>query len=559
MHSTGVGLAISFIVLGASPAALAQQRCAPYLQVFEPIRESCLSNQSTSAGLKAQGAFDILKRAVSGELSFTNERVVGARKDLDDALQLPENNAIRECLGDFRKALLDCVAEEIRLRSDAFPDSIELQFTLASSGRHVDFLFEDRIVLGVKAPPRFRPEQQLVRDASGLFVEDIAAPRQGRAFNAFVSRAVREGFVANAPPAMTEICLERSASPPAAGNLFSRLVCVEGLPCDKFHPLDPGWLVACARRTDTAPTRASRLAMLLGAPALAQPQSAPASVGPKWYVPSLATLESRSERDFAGTGYTMFEIAGPMPREIDADGVALDLEVNDTPVLVDGLPGELRTQSVRPGEDLRLKFALQTLDFDGRHGGCDLIHATLRFYRDGKLVSAEYRLTRPYVALRDPDPVTVTAEGSSFAWSGAYRRPTIVNEHQVFVNSLRAASWEDREGMARARANAQRLQKALTKLGLRYEGKPVVGVVRPGLTQPSYGLALGLVQPTQQIQFTFSSATAAALKAQMMQLRRERADVRAVTNADAFIYKLGHDVPAPSVCGHLPAGSGGLS
>ena len=206
-------------------------------------------------------------------------------------------------------------------------------------------------------------------------------------------------------------------------------------------------------------------------------------------------------------GYTVFEIASHELRGPNADAVAFDVAANGTPVRIDGLPGDQLSLPFKPGEDVRLRFALQTLDFDGRVGGCDLVSIELKFSREGVPVGQPVRLQRLYSALRDAGEVVVRSEIGQFSWSGKYHQPRDkLFDSEVFVNSVQFKSIDDAVGQEKARKAIEELQRLVNHLDLTFQGRRVVAVVRPSLTKPQFGLALGVVQDTDQIQFTFPKA-----------------------------------------------------
>jgi len=81
---------------------------------------------------------------------------------------------------------------------------------------------------------------------------------------------------------------------------------------------------------------------------------------------------------------------------------------------------------------------------------------------------------------------------------------------------------------------------AFSALGLVYNdgerGYPVVGILRPPLTGNSFGLALGLVQPTGQIRFTFPKPVAESLKAFARAARQRNAAARNLIDENPALF-----------------------
>lgn len=65
---------------------------------------------------------------------------------------------------------------------------------------------------------------------------------------------------------------------------------------------------------------------------------------------------------------------------------------------------------------------------------------------------------------------------------------------------------------------------------------PLVAVVRPPLSNSSFGLALGIVQPTGQIRFTFGRDEAMRLKTFAISARQTSAAARRIISADPSPY-----------------------
>ncbi len=55
-----------------------------------------------------------LDRSLKGEAALRSNEVHGPRRDLDAALQKPENDAIRDCMKPYQKQLTDCLQGTVK-------------------------------------------------------------------------------------------------------------------------------------------------------------------------------------------------------------------------------------------------------------------------------------------------------------------------------------------------------------------------------------------------------------------------------------------------------------
>src|SRR5262249_28111762 len=136
----------------------------------------------------------------------------------------------------------------------------------------------------------------------------------------------------------------------------------------------------------------------------------------------------------------------------------------------------------------------------GQNHGKEAISLTLVILHAGKEMMRQ-SIERDYVALRDPAPLLPIQNAAGvFTWTGKYVKPRNENRYEVFVSSTLQPQL------------AMDAKKRYATLGLTYSGSGTIMVVRPPLAKnPSYGLVLGLVQPTSQVQFTFTKDEALAI------------------------------------------------
>ena len=116
-------------------------------------------------------------------------------------------------------------------------------------------------------------------------------------------------------------------------------------------------------------------------------------------------------------------------------GVEVDVRVNSVPVREDDLPAELRPVANNPQARFIHSFALQTLDLEGAHGGCDRIDVALRpLPAEGRKGEAQASMLT-YVALRDVAPRTQRLGDAELKWSAAYITPQREWRHIAEVHS----------------------------------------------------------------------------------------------------------------------------
>lgn len=429
----------------------------------------------------------------------------------------------------------------------SFPAALDLKFSLDPQNPNDPNLSKDQVYFSVMVPPNDNERRKLALQDDGFYrQEKVETPRDNAVFYASVARSPTTSVRTNGPPAYTLICLRRADAPPdMAVRSQAVLRCKEGdQPCTNFDQTDPGWLAKadCSRKADprsrSGVRHPARFASVFTTEALAAP------VGAVWTVPSLETLDDQKAQGRLDDGFTRFSIEAAADTKIDADAFSLDLRVNDTPVLIEGLPADLRRRLLKPDRPLQVTFALQNLDFDGRYAGCDRIEARLLLYRDGEPVGTPIVLPLHYAALRDVAQTEVATDQGKFAWSAAYElarprdaRGRTQNDWRVFLTS---GGRNELARLEKAREDIARLGLVLNDGGQDY---PVVAVVRPPLSSNSFGLALGIVQPTGQIKFTFGPDEAARLKsfAQAARLKSPAARRLIAENPDVFIERAGAD------------------
>jgi hypothetical protein len=344
-------------------------------------------------------------------------------------------------------------------------------------------------------PRMLKPQAVGVDPTDRLYKIRIDLPPPGGRFLAYSVPLVYESSSESNPTVNPlQICLVRREKDPRDSNLrYARLDCKEGAGCS-LHRDDPGWVAPCAEGVKSEFFRVH-----VGTVAFAQGGRAPTGQAPGWRVPSLATLRSMPPEK--RTGYTEFLIeAGPHPQLAGTDSVSYAIIVNGLQVAIDGWPSDYVRLPFDTAKGLSLSFGLQNLNFSGAAGGCETIEMLLSFRDQDKLVR-QIRLYRQYAALRDADPVDITAAGGiAFRWGGKYIHPITEDRYEVFVGSSSDVKYST---LLKSRIDAAQLA---------FAGKQLVGVVRPPLIESVYGVVVGLRQPNGQVQFTFREAEAVGLK-----------------------------------------------
>jgi len=111
---------------------------------------------------------------------------------------------------------------------------------------------------------------------------------------------------------------------------------------------------------------------------------------------------------------------------------------------------------------------------------------------------------------------------------------------------------QDPERIGEARRTINRMKARFDDLGLTFDDRPLIAVIRPPLTKPSFGLAVGTIEPSGQVRFTFDRASAFRLKDQLVEQRAARPDVARAVHRTAFVYTVNKDHPSPpDICPEL--------
>jgi hypothetical protein len=119
----------------------------------------------------------------------------------------------------------------------------------------------------------------------------------------------------------------------------------------------------------------------------------------------------------------------------------------------------------------------------------------------------------------------------------------------VFIESVSASSF-DPEQLAVALKQIERDKGIFNDAGLSLDGKHLLGVIRPPLTNPAYGLGMAIQEPTGQLRLAYSKSEGDAIKAMLEEKRRtlDKRDPLTPILRDAFVYQETKDTIRDGVC-----------
>ena len=380
----------------------------------------------------------------------------------------------------------------------------------------------------VPEKPKRRGALKLDRQAGDTGVpvhfvhEKLALPRAGETFVGLLARSLDGAVQVTADTAdviQTQVCFDMtSALPPADGKL--RLACREGQRC--VPEGSGGIAVPCGTapvRTSALPARGWRWVDLLPSAqaqtngvvpsrsAIAGADAARPAPG-DWIVPPLDALRARRGTPQA-VAFSEVTLTLGLPANMPvADEVSYDIHVNGHRLWVNGLPAWTHAAPYKPGTPCRVAFGLENLDSAGRHAGRDKVQVRVLLLRDKQAVF-EDRVDFDFLALRDQAAQSATsAAGRPAQWKASYL-PAPADRYQILLHGGgEADTLAARDKMQAARVPADAAAGA--------PGQPLVGVVRPPTdTNRSWGMVVGVAQPSGQVRFSYDAASAKALCAWM--------------------------------------------
>ncbi len=354
-----------------------------------------------------------------------------------------------------------------------------------------------------------------------LYQVGVVLPQPSGTLRAEVRELNEEGarYTADVYPPSLVVCLMRAARNPSnEAPHYAEIDCKRDKGCSVHPQENPGWV------TDCPPPQASRRVLPLCCIPAAYAQAPPAKTQTVagWLAPSLPTLVKL--RETKNIGYTEFLIqSGPLSGLAGSNYFTYDIKVNGTPVSIDGWRSSDLRVPIEPSKGIALQFGLENLNFSGADSGCETIDVRIAVFQQDKRVKS-YDLYRKYAALRDAGLVTIAAEdGQSFQWSGKYLNPKVGERNEVFVNSTSDVQY------------AAKVKARIDRAGIKYEGQDLVGLLRPPLNNPTYGVIVGLRLPSGQEQFIFDNTRAQAL-AKWIQSSESVAALRSAIHRPVLLY-----------------------
>lgn len=388
-----------------------------------------------------------------------------------------------------------------------YPPTALLKFTLKCDRKdHPNMSFFQK-------HPLYRETHAIAAESDGHYQEYVDFPSQDARLYARAVRVVTNSQQTDDPvSAVTEFCFKRNPKPPDNQTPKEvRMDCSEGKRCS-ISADDPGWAESCS--VDGEWRARTRIVPVVYADAPKAP--------PGWKVPSLETL--RKMNDQKRVGYTEFSIQSPQLSDLkEADSLQYLIKVNGSPLYVDGWTPEDMLAPFEAAQGLKFSFGLENLSFSGADDGCENIEVALSFRQKDRVIK-KVVVSRKYAALRDAEPEEVKSEdGTPVTWSGKYVKPTQEDRTELFVVST--------PNLQEARSVKARIDAAK----LSYDGMEMVGVLRPPLNNPTYGVVVGLRQPTGQIRFTYDTGSARKMRDWVVS---QRANDKSIFFHAPFLYQM---------------------
>ena len=343
---------------------------------------ACLSQETTIETVSLRAQFNHLVSGVESALGLQKkvEAIRGASREMPRDLQRIENDKIRNCMKIYMQPAFTAAAERFQAAdtSTTWPQPVDLRLRLLRTASLDSRRFTDALHVNLRPPRRSPLDLRLVpQDPRGLAYYQYGVPYPAAndvVRGTIVAETRDDARLSSAPPTLTQICLQRPARFPQQRADYDIFDCTEGGACKPSRDTT-GWLQACpTAHAEAAP--APMTPRLWRAAWQDEPEGpAPGTSGVRWVAPSLRSLAGRPHE---GVGYTVFTLETDAFKRADVVGVEVGVRVNGTPVEEEGLPPELRPLPNDPTEDFSHSFALQTLNFTGAQGGCDVVELSLR-------------------------------------------------------------------------------------------------------------------------------------------------------------------------------------
>ena len=521
--------------------------------LVDAAKDACASNTSIKSGAKVSTGLDLLLDKVRGDggIAAYRDKHVGANTALPPELQLPENDQVRDCMKRYMPGIFKALGIDVPVADTGpgVPNPLQLRFSYEQPTNPKVEIDPSLLRVDLQVNRRIFSDNA-GRQEGGYYSYNVAYPDEGSQIDGSVIRALRHSGLTETPAASL-LCLRRPKPLLPFPDQYVHIDCAESAVC-KLHAPSPKWLEACAPEVRKTSRGFSLISEAVAAEAVR-----------RWAVPSAQTL-ARHKDQLSGVGYTIFTIETDAFRDPQVIGVEVDIRANGTPILEDGLAPELRPVATDASRPFKYEFALESLDFEGAQAGCEAVQVSLRpRLASGSKTSEAMRATLAYVALRDKEPESVAFGKGTLRWSAHYVVPAAEWSHEAFITSVSYATTDGEAAAARARERSVVLKQAFDRLGVTFQGRPVVGVIRPPLTLSgttlAYGLAAGVVQPTGQVRFTFSAADASAIGDRLLVARAAAGAAQGIIERQKYIYRAAGNAERratptpPGVCRHVPA------
>jgi hypothetical protein len=515
------------------------------IQLLNLAKQSCLSGSSheASVGLDFEAAVAEKLRA---NAAIKDTTANGAVSYLDEQIRQVQDDKIRNCLEQQMPQIRACMLGDCEQAS--LPKVVDFKFSNPQPQSTEDNpLLLPTVHFAIQNRVR---QKTLVLQDDGYFLDSIELFKKGESRLGQIAFQVRESHLASQDP--LEFCLQRATQVDPQWPNYTQFECGVGKGC-KHNPLSPKWFDLCEINTVVKSSSTSWPKQFVSA---VFPSAFAQGRDNAWAVPTLDTLTSRiRSEDLLGIGYTEFTVSSDASLGLDADSYYFDLTVNGQLILIDGLSGDYNVQTYDPDKALDLKFALQNLNFSGVRDGCDELSLTMHFLKDQQLLDESIEWQRSYVSLRNAAKKTLVKNGVTISWDGNYKRAAKEYDTEVFVNSMLVSPTLDFAGrlleIKQTQQTISNMKQVFDRSGLMFEGKPLVSVIRPPLTQISYGLAVGVVEPSGQIRYTYAAEVAKRLKNFLLEKRNQGAEFKRIIRSDSFLYSRRGDKSysvSPPVC-----------
>lgn len=253
-----------------------------------------------------------------------------------------------------------------------------------------------------------------------------------------------------------------------------------------------------------------------------------------WITPSLDTLKDNYQKN--NLTYVEFNLeTSDLNLPQSADAFSYQLKVNQQPIFINGWTEAETIRSFDAKKPFQFSFGLQNLDFSGADNGQEHLQLILTFYAEGQKIRSDI-IERTYIALRDV-PTTIQQDHQvGYRWSGQQYFGQ-GDGFEVFI-------WSS----ADVGEIVQRRKKFFDEANLTYQGRKVVAVVRPPLSNnPNYGLVVGLTDDVGRIDFTFAKNFANEIASWLQtEVAPQKTALRPETNRqhplikDVNIYQISH-------------------